>query len=157
MKLPSSVIKARKFDDADHGLSHCMKAVDFIIELRDRYLFIEIKDPQHPQALPTNQNEWIRKFQSGSIDVDLGQKYRDTFLYEWATGKSQKPIYYYVLIALDTLTDADLVNRTDALKRSIPAEIPPSVPWTKKVVHGCAVFNIHSWNKTWKQFHISRT
>lgn len=32
-----------KFDDeAVHGLSHCMKAVDFVIELPDCLLFVEI-------------------------------------------------------------------------------------------------------------------
>lgn len=29
-------INARKFDDANHGLNNCMKAVDFIVELLDR-------------------------------------------------------------------------------------------------------------------------
>ena len=46
----NNAIEARKFDDASHGLSHCMKAVDFFVELPDRYLFIEVKDPQAPQA-----------------------------------------------------------------------------------------------------------
>ena len=44
------VVEARKFDGSDHGLSHCMKAVDFIVELPERYLFIEFKDPQNPNA-----------------------------------------------------------------------------------------------------------
>jgi len=48
----------RKFDDgATHGLSHCMKAVDFIVELEDRILFIEFKDPDHPTAHPKDQNK----------------------------------------------------------------------------------------------------
>ena len=43
----NDAIEARKFDDeASHGLSHCMKAVDFVVELPDRYLFIEVKDPK---------------------------------------------------------------------------------------------------------------
>ena len=41
---------ARKFDDHSHGLSHCMKAVDFVVELPHLYLFIEFKDPEHPSA-----------------------------------------------------------------------------------------------------------
>ena len=37
---------ARKFDDQPaHGVSY-MKAVDFVVELPDRYIFIEVKDPQ---------------------------------------------------------------------------------------------------------------
>ena len=34
----NNAIVCRKFDDhLAHGLSHCMKAVDFIVELHDRY------------------------------------------------------------------------------------------------------------------------
>ena len=47
----NNVIVCRKFDDRlAHGLSHCMKAVDFIVELHDRY---EVKDPLDPQATRT--------------------------------------------------------------------------------------------------------
>jgi len=42
----NGAIGARKFDDdSSHKLSHCMKAVDFIVEYPDFYLFIELKDP----------------------------------------------------------------------------------------------------------------
>jgi len=41
IKLPAGAA-CRKFDDgATHGLTHCMKAVDFVVELEDRILFIE--------------------------------------------------------------------------------------------------------------------
>lgn len=44
-------VNARKFDEpATHGLSNCMKAVDFIVEDGDQISFIEIKDPDHPCA-----------------------------------------------------------------------------------------------------------
>ena len=46
----NNAANARKFDGPGHGLSHCMKAVDFVVEFPDHYLFIEIKDPQDPQA-----------------------------------------------------------------------------------------------------------
>ena len=48
LTLPASV-NGRKFDDDEqHGLSHCMKAVDWILELPDRICFIEVKDPDAP-------------------------------------------------------------------------------------------------------------
>lgn len=43
-------LKVNKFDGEEHGLSHCMKAVDFVVELDDRVLYIELKDPEHPRA-----------------------------------------------------------------------------------------------------------
>ena len=55
--------KARKFDEpTSHGLSHCMKAVDFIVEEADRVLFIEIKDPDHPNAKQANKNIFVKNF-----------------------------------------------------------------------------------------------
>ena len=42
------VVSGGKFDGAGHGLNRCMEAVDFVVELADRYLFVKLKDPQHP-------------------------------------------------------------------------------------------------------------
>ena len=54
--INDNVVNARRFDDRpNHGLSHCMSAVDFIVELAESYLFIEIKDPQAPQV-PEREN-----------------------------------------------------------------------------------------------------
>ncbi len=49
MDIPG-VLCGGRFDGAGHRLSHCMKAVDFVLELADRFLFIEVKDPQHPRG-----------------------------------------------------------------------------------------------------------
>ena len=61
----NNAVNARKFDDQTHGMSHCMKAVDFVFELADRYLFIEFKDPQHPQASGSNRDEFVRQLRAG--------------------------------------------------------------------------------------------
>ena len=39
-----------------------MKAVDFIAERADSTLFIELKDPDHPQAKKENKNIFIKDF-----------------------------------------------------------------------------------------------
>lgn len=96
ISLPASVT-GRKFDDgATHGLSHCMKAVDFIVELADRVL------------------------------------------------------------GASTLSDAELLARTDALKRQLPVTGPDARPWKKPFVAGCAVMNLAAWNKALPQFPASR-
>lgn len=148
--------KARKFDDASHGLSHCMKAVDFIAELSDRYYFIEFKDPHKPGVPPKQREEYVKKFLAGSIDEELKYKYRDSFLYEWAAGRVEKPIHYLVLVAIDSLTDADLLARTDDLKRKIPLSCPISGSWQRSFVASCAVFNIAAWNKHVSACPVSR-
>ena len=149
-------VKARKFDDPkSHGLS-CMKAVDFIVEEADRVLFIEIKDPDDPNAEETRRKEFVRKFLSGGLDNDLKYKYRDTFLYQWASGSVGKPIFYWVIIAMDKLTEAVLSTRTDDLRRKLPLNGPPSGEWKQPIVAGCMVFNIDTWNRHLPRFPLSR-
>ncbi len=148
---------ARKFDDnASHGLSHCMKAVDFIVELNNRMLFIELKDPDHPAAAPANRQQFIDGFLGGQIDADLKVKYRDSFLYEWAYERISKPIYYLVLIAASTLGPAELLVRTDELKRQLPLTGPSTAPWPRPFVAGCSVMNLEEWNKQLPELPVSR-
>lgn len=154
--LPAG-IEGRKFDDeATHGLSHCMKAVDFIVELEDRVLFIEFKDPEHPAAHEKDRNKFLQKFLSGQLDADLKVKYRDSFLYEWASGRATKPIIYLVLLGASMLSDADLLARTDALKRQIPLLGPNDKPWKKSLAADCAVMNLSAWNKVLPDFPADR-
>ena len=145
---------ARRFDGSNHGLTHCMKAVDFIVELSDRFLFIEFKDPQHPQATPESRQEFISSLESGSLDEELKYKYRDSFLYEWAAGRVGKPVYYMALVALDALTSAELDRRTNDLKRKLPVSGTSS--WTRPIVQDCAVLNINSWNARFPDLQVSR-
>ena len=151
-----NVRSARKFDGSNHGLSHCMKAVDFIIELPDRYLYIEFKDPQHPESTDDRRQEFVEKFLSGKLDRNLKYKYRDSFLYEWASGRADKPIRYFVLVALDSLDSAALLRRTDALKRQMPLRGPNSSSWIRPIVEDCEVFNIDKWNSYFADYPIAR-
>ena len=151
-----SVLDARKFDDAGHGLSHCMKAVDFIVERFDCYLFIEFKDFQDPGIPAQNQQNVIKGFLRGTIDEDLKYKYRDSFLYEWAEGRADKPVDYLVLIGLDSLTTRELVARTDDLKRKLPLQKSKSSPWARPFVRSCTVFNLASWNRILPNFPVNR-
>lgn len=154
--LPLNAL-GRKFDDGvAHGLSHCMKAVDFVVELKDRTLFVEIKDPDQPGASDEGREAFIKRFLSGHIDEVLKTKYRDSWLYEWAQGRADKPVTYLVLMGASTLSDAELLARTDALKRLLPVSGPNGQPWSKPFVAGCAVMNLAAWNKALPQFKASR-
>lgn len=156
LTLPAGAI-GRKFDDAaTHGLTHCMKAVDFIVELADRILFIEFKDPDHPKARRLSRERFMQTFSSGKLDEELKAKYRDSFLYEWGSGRANKPIYYLVLIAADSLSDAELVTRTDALRRQLPVDGPSHQPWKRPLVAGCAVMNMQTWNSKLREYAVSR-
>lgn len=153
----TNIVSVRKFDDGrSHRLSHCMKAVDFIVELPDRYLYIEFKDPQNPAGPDPQGGAYFKQFNSGQLDKSLRYKYRDSFLYEWAAGRADKPVYYLVLVALDTLTSPLLTQRQKALEQKLPLRGPQGQSWARPIVNGCAVFNMKSWNKKFPEYPISR-
>ncbi len=141
-----------KFDEVNnaspnyHGLTHCMKSVDFIIECQDDWLFVEIKDFEHPS----------RSF-AGTPDIDdlvakLVQKYRDTFLYRWAEKKLDKPIRYICLVALSSPS----VYLTDKLKRQLPVPKKQSERWSQSIVLSVSVMNIEEWNRHFSEWPVIR-
>ena len=147
-------LKPRRFDDDSHGLSHCMKAVDFIVETSDMYLFIEFKDPDDPMSRQQDRQAFVSSFYGGQIDEDLKYKYRDSLLYEWASGRADKPVRYYVLVAIEELTEANLQARTEDLRRKLPVSGADS--WIRSIVDTCYVFNIPMWNRYLPELPVTR-
>ena len=145
---------AWKFDRQSVPKPGQMKAVDFIVQYPDRYLYIEFKDPQDPKSRPSNLQDYIENFQKGRLDTDLIYKYRDTFMYEWASGRADRDIFYFVLIAIDSLTTAELDRGTKDLSRKLPVGVPSA--WSRSLVKGCAVFNIETWNRYFPDLPIRR-
>jgi len=152
----TGAVSVRKFDGDDHRLTHCMKAVDFIIEFKGKYLFVEVKDPQDSGAIENCRRSWIKTFTSGTLDHNLKYKYRDSFLYEWGEGRAEKPIVYVVLIALDTLDSPLMLSRQDQLRRILPISGPGSRSWVRPIADGCVVLNIESWNRRFQGCPIRR-
>ena len=143
----NGAIDARKFDDRAHGLSHCMKAVDFIVEFSECYLFVEIKDPTSPE-------EYQKRLERRELDWSLRYKFRDSFLYEWASGRANKAIDYYVLI---TGVDKQLLrSRYEALIQKLPRYGPGSRPWCRPIVRKVGLFNMATWNHRLPNYPVIR-
>lgn len=152
IEVPPSCV-ATRFDGPSHGLSHCMKAVDFIIRTPGSIIFLELKDPDDgPQD---RRDEWHRKLTAGVIDNDLKVKFRDTWLYLYGLNTIDLPINFLVLIGLSTLSTETLRVRTESLKRKIPFEGPHG-RWANEIVAGCSVHNIESWNRSFADFKAER-
>ncbi len=148
-------LQVKKFDDHSHQLSHCMKAVDFIVEDDTKVFFIEFKDPDHPNAKEKDRKKFLEKFKSGKIDEELKYKYRDSFLYEYALGNlSGKPIIYLIMINASTLSGAELLAKNDTLKKILPVGKPIN-SWMKPIVHNCAVIDFDTWNRKFEKMQLS--
>ena len=144
-------ISGRQFDGSGHGLSHCMKAVDWVIELPDQIRFVELKDPDARQAAPYQNKQ---KFLSKNLTPDLVTKFRDSFLHEWACHRAAKPIRYLVVIASSSLDKAALTSRSDELRRKLPSGKPQS--WRRPIAQDCGVFNIETWNANFPNWPLVR-
>lgn len=147
----SDALTGFKFDEQDkdspnfHGLSHCMKAVDFVVELDDSYLFIEVKDFPDSSRFSddTKFNELVNS---------LVTKFRDSFIYRWAEEKTDKPIKYLCLIELENPLISRLMTE---LQRKLP-QTTPNTRWQKPVVVACIIANVKCWNATFSGWQISR-
>ncbi|MBN1591635.1 MAG: hypothetical protein JW941_00135 [Candidatus Coatesbacteria bacterium] len=148
---------SRRFDDESHGLTHCMCAVDFIVELPDRILFVEAKDPQNPSARPAAIQNFIGELESGSlIQKKLVPKCRDSYLYELSMGRLGKPVYYIVLVVLSALTKADLAHQSDLLNKYIPVEGPPENHWKDRFIQDSMIMDLEAWGKHFPRFPVRR-
>lgn len=146
----------RRFDDPKtHKLARCMKAVDCIFEWNGDTYFLEIKDPDNPKAQKEGKVQFLQDFQSGVLNNNLTYKYRDSFLYEYASGRAKGKIHYIVLLGMKNLDSYLMSNKCDVLRKSIPLE-GPSGPWQNPFVSSCTVLNIEAWKRHLTQFPVRR-
>jgi hypothetical protein len=159
----TDALNAFVFDEKDknkdtfHGVP--MKAVDIIVELQDKYLFVEIKKydvrVDSSVELPLDDSEsddkrtrlnWLKNY--------LKYKYRDSYLFRYAENKVDKPIHYLCLINLENALNS-ILQKT--LRRELPVGIA-SNRWKKEIVSSCQVLNLDKWNKLfpeWPAAHIA--
>ena len=152
LALPDGV-EGRQFDSADHRLSHCMKAVDWIIKRQDQLLFVEVKDPASGAAQRhTDVGKTLKAYQSGSLIPDLVAKFRDTFLYGWACEWTLARVSYFVI--LTGVDSALLLVQTDELSRRVP--VGSQASWHRSLARRCAMFDIDSWNREFPDMQLTR-
>ena len=146
-------LNVKKFDEK-MPLSYCMKAVDFIVEDEKVVYFIELKDPDHPDAKKKDREKFIEKFQSPQFEEELKYKYRDSFLYEYAAGNlPDKPIIYLIMINAKSLSSAELLAKNDEMKRVLPINLATD-EWRTPIASNCIVTNFEKWNEKFTQMQL---
>lgn len=138
----SSAIKAICFDDDSLHNKSTMKRVDFIAEFADRFVFLEIKDPDNPAA--ANPDAFMTKLLSGNLIPDLAGKYRDSLWFRTLSGSANKPIHYIVLLSMASLESALLLAKQDELQRSLPIK---HTDWSAPCAQACVILNLDQYKK----------
>lgn len=156
-----NAIEAYKFDETDnmsphhHGVAH-FKAVDVMVELPDKYLFIEIKTYEDFRKLEEKPDRYDGYSPSVELRRNLVGKYRDTFIYRYCEDKLDKEIFYICLLNFD----AALRDRfAKELRKHIPAGKGNARRWRKKFLpkENLIVVDENSWNRNlsdWGTCHL---
>lgn len=151
------------FDEIDkakttfHGAP--MKAVDLVVEFDEYYLFVEIKDHHDINAFDITQSSddeeltkkrdafrWLKNY--------LKYKFRDSLLYRFAEGKTDKPVKYVCLLA--NMENALCNHMLKELKKELPTG-RASKRWSRELASSCAVVNLDKWNSNFTDWPAQRT
>jgi hypothetical protein len=137
-----SALDAIVFDDDALHKPSTIKRVDFIAEFNDRFVFLEIKDPDRPGA--ANPEAFKTKLLGGNLIPDLAGKYRDSIWFRTLSGKVTKPVHYVVLLSMASLEPALLLAKQDELKRSLPIT---HTDWSAPCAQACVILNLEQYKK----------
>jgi len=142
-----------KFDGADHGLSHTMKAVDFVVTWDEEIWLVEVKDPTDPRIplhkISDVRTDFIQKVGSGKlIEHELKPKLRDSFLYLHLEARLEPSrLRYLVLLAID-LDPRLMMAQRERLERLLPIHGPGGRPWRRPFVSDALILDIETWNSS---------
>lgn len=144
--------KANKHLPNYHGIGE-MSRVDFVVEVDDAIVFIEIKDPDNPKAQEKGLESFYNDLNSGKLSDIFASKFVDTFFFRWAEDKLNKPIYYINLVTFD---EPLTVVLSDEIMKKLPPSGLRSKRWTKAIYENCQVFNLEMWNNHFKKWPVKR-
>jgi hypothetical protein len=157
-----AAISAVRFDDENHKMSHCMKAVDFLVEWDKEFWLVEVKDPSSrkiPNKFKDKElREFINKMRNQTLFAhELGPKLKDSFLYLSLRNRlPEKPLKYVVLLAIESFDTALLSQSMEHLKRYSCLMAPDNLYWSKKYIDGIAIYNEKTWNETLNKCPVYR-
>lgn len=136
-----------------HGVGQ-MHRVDFVVELEEAILFVEVKDPGNPKAQAEGLAKFYAELQDGTLSDTFAAKFIDTFLYRWAEECLQKPVHYISLVTFD---DSELLpNFSDEVAKKLPP-MGKTVPrWKRQLAENCQIFNIEQWNVNFPKWPAAR-
>jgi len=158
----TDALDAFVFDEKDkskltwHGQP--MKAVDILVELKEAYLYIEIKnyeDIEEFNTLLAADEEEQKKRRDGFkwLKNYLKYKYRDTYLYRHAEEKVDKPVHYICLLNFENALN-------NVMRKALKTELPvgkASKRWKREIATSCQVMNLEKWNQNFPKWPATCT
>lgn len=155
----TDAIDAFLFDQQDASLPNYhdlpdFSRVDFIVELPEDILFIEVKDPSNPNAKKEQVKKFVEDIKNDNLIWNLHNKYQHTFYFRWAEQKLSKNIHFLVLVTIEPIMTNIL---SDKLKRYfLPLWEAKSSRWSLSPLKTCQALNMETWNKQFPKWPVKR-
>ena len=110
--------------------------VDFVVEYEDRYLFVEILEPDGGDAQ--------ERLRSDALCERLARMYRDSMFFHSFGDRQPKAVEYAVLHTLPGIDETLVFVLQDELRRRIPLSHPV---WKEDSAASCSVMTVEQWKK----------
>lgn len=147
------------FEKADEPQTNGLGGVDFVVELEDMFLFIEVKDIQNPKTPQSEIDRWKTKLNHSKDNpflIEVGGKFKDTIIRRWGREMTfDKPIYYIVLLEFDELDSRLKTKLTSDLAGQLPTSVNRIDGFVRNIkIRGREVLNISDWREKYSIFPI---
>lgn len=146
---------------ADDPTLNGLGGVDFVVELEDKFLFIELKDIENNKVPVEKKKEWIEKLKINKENLflmDLGVKFKDTLIRTWAREENfNKPIWYLVIVELKELDAAQKIKLSEDLMGKLPNSLKKKYGFKKEIkIKQRRILNINEWKEIFPQFQVTK-
>ncbi|MDR2727738.1 MAG: hypothetical protein LBB56_01300 [Chitinispirillales bacterium] len=141
---------------ADEPQFHDLSAVDFIVEMADNFLFVEIKNPDNQKATAKAKREFLNDLKNDMYPYKIGSKYSNTILRSWGRGESfSKPIICIFILEFTNFTAIERKRLRDKIFNRLPFSLNKLAPDGRKHLHSFELLTIDEFRNKFCNFYIT--
>lgn len=136
--------RAEKLDRKGVTQPSGLMLVDFVLDLGDRLVLLEIKDPSNPRATEASRNGFVDAMRSkGLVNDTLTPKARDSYCFLHLMARDDRPLHLIVAVGTERLSMQTLLltQLADRLRQRLRKEA--DAPWSRQYIEQCDVIDIN--------------
>jgi hypothetical protein len=151
--------KSLSASKADLPYLNGLGGVDFVVELEDRFIFVEVKDLDNKRVPSNERLEWIEKLKITKDNPflnDLGVKFKDTVLRKWAKNvELDKPVYYIIILQFDAIDALQKTKLAEDLSGKLPTCINEKYGFCKNLqIKRREILSVEEWQDKYSEFPV---
>ena len=145
---------AKDVKKADKPNVQGLSAVDFIVEINNEYIFIEVKNPDNIYANDVQRQEFLSELNLDKYPLKMAMKFKDTLLKEVVSGKTfEKPVTYLILLQFTSFDANQRLILLNKIREHIPLFKEPEYKAVERVSFS-GVMNVKDFLDRYPEFCI---